>query len=116
MIEDQIGRTAATEVTYRGRPASVEPAVRGDTVLVCLRGPVDAALTRSLRDALSWVTSHHRMVLVDLSAVSAVDVSGLSALVLAHRRAVGLGASRRLVRPSPPFLEALLRLPVTPVF
>ncbi|GAA3939384.1 STAS domain-containing protein [Actinoplanes auranticolor] len=110
MSEDQSGRTVVTgaaEFTEgAGRPA-IELSEHEDTAVVRIRGPVDAALTPNLRDALTWAVRHHTAVFVDLSAVSAVDDAGLGALIRAHRRASSLGAALCLVAPSQPVMRAL---------
>jgi anti-anti-sigma factor len=110
MSEDQIGRTIvpeAAEFTEGTVRPAIELSEHQDTAVVCLRGPVDAALTPNLRDALTWAVRHHTAVFVDLSAVSAVDAAGLGALIRAHRRASSRGVALCLVAPSQPVLSAL---------
>ncbi|GAA3347064.1 hypothetical protein GCM10020358_60440 [Amorphoplanes nipponensis] len=102
MSQDQI------DVAAGNGGGALELSEHGDTALVRLCGHVDDALTRSLRDALTWAVNHHRMVVVDLSAVGAVDRFGLGALARAHDRATALGAALCLVAP-PPAVRAALR-------
>lgn len=110
MSEDLTNRTVVTESARfadGAGPATIELSEQGDTAVVRLRGSVDAALTPSLRDALTWAVRHHQAVFVDLSGVPSVDASGLGVLARAQRRAVGLGAAFCLVAPSHPVLSAL---------
>ena len=113
MSEDQIGETVVAEAPDS---AAIALSEQGDTAVVRLRGPLDAALTRSLGDALTWAVNHHSAVFVDLSAVPAVDPFGLGALVRAQHRAVGMGTALCLVAPSQPVLKALRALRLDDVF
>ena len=102
MSQDQIEAAAATAQRFadgNGRVA-LELSEHGDTAVVRLHGNVDATLTRSLRDSLTWAVHHHPTVVVDLSAACAVDRSALVALARAHRRATALGAAICLVEPT----------------
>jgi anti-anti-sigma regulatory factor len=99
MSQDQIEAAAAGAPRLadgNGR-VPLELSEHGDTAVVRLRGNIDAALTRNLRDSLTWAVNHHTMVLVDLSAACVVDRSALVALARAHRRATALGAVLCLV-------------------
>jgi anti-sigma B factor antagonist len=68
--------------------------------VISIDGDIDLAiaglLTVDLEDAIEECSPH---LLVDLSKVTFMDSTALSALVTAHRHAIGVGGSVRLVGP-----------------
>jgi anti-sigma B factor antagonist len=69
--------------------------------VIFIDGDIDLAiaglLTVDLEDAIEECSPH---LLVDLSNVTFMDSTALSALVAAHRHAIGAGGSVRLVGPN----------------
>jgi anti-anti-sigma factor len=69
--------------------------------VVCIDGEVDVAiaglLTVDLENAIEECSRH---LLIDLSAVTFMDSTALSALVAAHRHAIAAGGSVRLIAPN----------------
>ncbi len=71
--------------------------------VVALSGPIDVARALEVRDGLAGpVGESGRRVLVDLSAVTLVDSSGVGIFVTAHRQAEAAGASFALAAASGP--------------
>lgn len=72
-----------------------------DTVVVTVSGELDMATTdglaRALAEAVTTPGAAH--VLVDASAVTFCDSSGLNALIQGHRIAASRGISLRVVQP-----------------
>jgi anti-anti-sigma factor len=80
---------------------------RNQTTVVHCSGRIDIGegLTR-LREALiSEMNS--RVILLDLSRVTAIDAAGLGLLSFLHTRAVGRGCALKLVAPSPQVMNLL---------
>jgi anti-anti-sigma factor len=73
------------------------------TVVVDVRGELDLASTATLRDELSAQVTAMRppLVMVDLGLVTFMDSTALSALISVQRSARSVGASLRVVNPSP---------------
>jgi len=84
-------------------------------VLQCRGRIVRGEATYLLRDV---VTSQRnaRIVVLDLSAVDAVDGNGLGVLVFVHRWTRDQGVQLKLVNPSPLLREMLVRTRLTCVF
>jgi anti-anti-sigma factor len=77
-------------------------------VLVTLRGDLDIAVAPTLRDhLLSLLRPGTSRLIVDLSAVSYADASGLAVLIGTRRRARLLGGFLHLASPSPAVTTAL---------
>jgi anti-anti-sigma factor len=79
------------------------------TVVVDVRGELDVASTAALRDELSARIIEMRppQVTVDLGLVTFMDSTALNALLTVQRKARSVGASLRVVNPSP-FVAQLL--------
>ncbi|GAA1823015.1 hypothetical protein GCM10009835_49790 [Planosporangium flavigriseum] len=79
------------------------------TVVVDVRGDLDVASTATLRDELTAKVLDMRppRVVVDLGLVTFLDSSALNALIGVQRYARKVGASLRVVNPSP-FVARLL--------
>ncbi|HEY6272028.1 MAG TPA: STAS domain-containing protein [Terriglobales bacterium] len=80
---------------------------RNETAMVHCLGRIDAGegLTR-LREALISEMSS-RVILLDLSRVTAIDAAGLGLLSFLHTRAIGRGCTLKLVAPSPQVMNLL---------
>jgi len=79
-----------------------------DYVIAALRGELDVASASTLRgQLLGLLRPAASRLIVDLSAVSYADASGLTVLVGAGRRAGLLGGSLRLAAPSPEVARVL---------
>jgi anti-anti-sigma factor len=84
------------------------PTGRRDPVIVTLRGELDIALAPVLREQLlSLLRRGTSQLVIDLSAIQYVDVSGLAVLVGSQRRAVLRGGSLRLAAPRPEVVSVL---------
>lgn len=85
---------------------------RNETTVVHCTGRIDMgeALTRLRETLISELGS--RVILLDLSRVTAIDAAGLGLLSFLHTRAAGRGCALKLVAPSPQVsnLLALTRL------
>ena len=103
--------------THTSPPSS--PAVRtvaGATV-VALHGEIDLETAEPLRDRLDQLTSVDRPdVVVDLSAVSFIDCSGLGVLCRARNRTLERGGRLRLVSACPRFLRILRQVGLAELF
>jgi anti-sigma B factor antagonist len=62
---------------------------------------IDRANADQLREALASASVEHATVVVDMTANSFCDSSGLSALIMAHQRARAAGGELRLVMGGP---------------
>jgi anti-anti-sigma factor len=72
--------------------------------LVRLRGDLDIAAAPALRQRLLVLLLLHpgmKVLMLDLSAVSFCDASGLAVLIGTHRRATQLGITLHLAAPHP---------------
>ena len=79
------------------------------TVVCCPRGSLDVATAPALRDVLLRAAEPGREVVLDLSAVTAFDASGLTVLVHAVRSVRRSGGSMRIID-ARPHLAAMLSL------
>jgi anti-sigma B factor antagonist len=71
--------------------------------IVRLQGPTDVSQALELRELLGQqIDAPGARVLLDLSAVTLVDSSGVGVLVAAHRRAEAAGATMALAGASQP--------------
>jgi len=83
-----------------------EPATRldrdADVVTMALHGEVDILTVDEVRRSLTEaVESRPSAIVVDLSALSFIDSTGLGALIFGFQRAREAGIGFRLARPSP---------------
>lgn len=80
---------------------------RNEAAVVHCAGRVDIGegLTR-LRETLIG-EMNCRVILLDLSRVTAIDAAGLGLLSFLHTRAIGRGCSLKLVAPSPQVMHVL---------
>lgn len=67
--------------------------------VIAVTGEVDLFSSRALVDALDTACEHGGPVVVDLTACTFLDSSGLHALLRAHRRAADTGCEVRIARP-----------------
>jgi anti-sigma B factor antagonist len=74
-----------------------------------LRGSLDIATAKSLRDAMSAAALQNRDVVVDLRGVEFIDSTGLGALIGAHKRVAEHHRMLRLVTNEGP-IERLLNI------
>ena len=76
----------------------------GDTFVVTARGEIDAFTAPALRLELQGLADSQAaaVLVIDLSAVTFLDSSGLGALVGALRRVRERGGSLRIIRPHTP--------------
>ncbi|MFF9024807.1 STAS domain-containing protein [Streptomyces eurythermus] len=79
-----------------------------DRALLIVRGDLDLHTAHRLGDVLQPLLSgDEHMVLVDLSAVTFLDSTGLTMLISAYRTARSTGARLALIAPSPAVREML---------
>jgi anti-anti-sigma factor len=76
-------------------------------VVGSLSGQLDIASTPLLREQLRGLLESSSRLIIDLSAVTSVDASGLAVLVGTGRRAELLGGFLRLAAPGPAVAELL---------
>src|SRR3954451_3654960 len=70
----------------------------GGVRVIEVRGEVDLAVRKAFNDAVTAVTRRSiRRIVIDLSAATFVDSTGLNALVRAHQRAEAGGLSLEVV-------------------
>jgi anti-sigma B factor antagonist len=93
--------------TTKGKasPVSEEVVARldraADVTTVALTGEVDVATVGQVRSALAEaIAAGPRSVVVDLSALSFIDSTGLGALIFGFQRARDAGITFRLARPT----------------
>jgi anti-anti-sigma factor len=102
-----IGDTPMHPTTARARLFSRRPS--GHTI-IAIRGDLDMATTAALRGRILTILANATTpVIVDLSAVSFCDASGLALLVGARRRARLHGLTLTLAAPRP-HVTKLLRI------
>lgn len=98
-------RSPGTTLVPCGRWARV-PGIKSalmvnDVPVVTAPPEIDVTTAEQLRAVLANAGSHgHATVVVDMTRTRCCDSSGLSVLVLAHRRAVANGGELRLVLPA----------------
>jgi stage II sporulation protein AA (anti-sigma F factor antagonist) len=108
----------------RSREVVLSPGVTGaqmsthrltdGTVVADVRGELDVASTAALRDELSAqvIAMRPPEVIVDLGLVTFMDSTALNALLGVQRNARSVGASLRVVNPSPFVAQLLVTLGV----
>jgi anti-anti-sigma factor len=74
---------------------------------VALRGEIDLAAKDELWRVFSTAVTPGRHLVVDLTEVSFMDSSGIEALCMARRRALGAGGAVSLRNPSPVVMRTL---------
>jgi anti-sigma B factor antagonist len=79
----------------------------GDEVVVTVRGEVDLVSSPELRRVLDESLTRSSRVRVDLTGLTFIDSSGLSALVEAHRNARDAGGVLVLQNPTSMFTRLL---------
>jgi len=81
----------------------VKPSVQGTTQLVVVRGEIDLSCVDSIRKATDAALSQGpETVILDLSAITFCDSSGIELVVRCHRRAQAQGVRLVVVRPTGP--------------
>jgi anti-anti-sigma factor len=97
---------ALTETLTAGLDASCR--TEHGYFVVTLRGALDSAIAPSLREyLLCLVHESGGRLIIDLSAVTYVDINGLTVLVGTGRRAILLGGLLRLADPNSGVVSAL---------
>ncbi|MEU3842783.1 STAS domain-containing protein [Streptomyces sp. NPDC028635] len=81
----------------------------GDRTLVTVTGHLDLHTAHCLSEALEPLLDAEHLVLVDLSAVTFLDSTGLTSLISAYRATRNTDARLALIAPSPP-VQQMLRL------
>jgi anti-anti-sigma factor len=103
----------ATSLTLRFEPdlsdLVIERSQAGDVSVIAPRGEIDLASIAKLRQALAAAAAADGDVVLDLSAVSFLDSSGLSVLVGFHRQMAALDRSF-VLRGATPSLLRLFRI------
>ncbi|MEY2448286.1 MAG: hypothetical protein QOH79_1762 [Acidimicrobiaceae bacterium] len=83
-------------------PLDVVTAVDGSTARVTLRGELDLDRAEEVADQLSTLaTEGATQVIVEASALSFIDSSGLRALLTAREQIEAAGATLQVANPSP---------------
>ena len=89
-------------------PIAVEVCgLAADRTLVTVKGHLDLHTAHRLGDALEPLLLADRQVLVDLSAVTFLDSTGLTTLIHAHRTSRTTDARLALIAPSAPVRQML---------
>lgn len=83
--------------TTDGIAFTISETERSDARVIAISGELDVATVASLRQLLLQRNGKHRLVVVDLTAVSFIDSTGLSALILGQRQQHEHGADLSLV-------------------
>jgi anti-anti-sigma factor len=80
---------------------------RNEATVVHCSGRIDIGdgLTRLRETLIGEMNS--RLILIDLSRVTAIDAAGLGLLSFLHTRAIGRGCTLKLVAPSPQVMHVL---------
>jgi anti-anti-sigma factor len=79
------------------------------TATVALHGEIDVLTVDQVRLALvGALAAHPEHLVVDLSALTFIDSTGLGALIAGFQRARDAGVSFRLAHPSPPVRQILV--------
>lgn len=104
--------TGTTTTSGHTRPADIGLSAfhRPAHTLVRLRGDLDIATAPALRERLLALLMLHpgmKALILDLSAVSFCDASGLAVLIGTHRRAALLGITLHLAAPRSRVAELL---------
>jgi anti-anti-sigma factor len=103
--------TSSVDVVTAGTPAAVSTSwVRsqeGHSAVLTVRGDLDSASAGAVALALAAVGADSSDVIVDAARVESIDLSGLDALISAHRLFQILGLSLTLRAPSGPVRHLL---------
>ena len=81
------------------RALQVKVLTGAEPVQVLVSGEIDLATAGQITAALAELTGHD--VIVDLSQVAFIDSSGLSSLIVAHKKITAAGGTLVLRNPSP---------------
>jgi anti-anti-sigma factor len=82
----------------------------GADCVIKLQGDIDHRALPRLRQALDYALGGHpARLIIDLTAVDAVDVSGLAVLVAARHRGRGIGTPLLLHAPSASTVDLLVK-------
>jgi anti-anti-sigma factor len=91
-------------------PLELRSSYCSGALVVEAEGEIDMATAPQLGDALGAVSDRATRVVVDLSAVSFLDSSGLNALVHAQRELAGREVSFRVVSPKDQVVRRVLEI------
>jgi anti-sigma B factor antagonist len=81
------GSPNASSPDWGGKPASIESREEGDSVIVAVAGEIDLSTADQLNAAIREAEKPEtKRIIVDLSALSFVDSTGLSVLLDAIKR------------------------------
>ena len=80
-----------------GIAITISETERGNARVLAISGEIDIATATQLRDALLQWNGEHTLVVVDLTDVSFIGSTGLSALILGSRQQREHGGELRLV-------------------
>ncbi len=86
---------------------------RGDVVLLCLKGNLDALTATELRPTIDELVANHQIkVILDLKDLTLIDSSGVGAIVSLFKRVRMLGGDVKIARLAnqPKEIFRLLRL------
>ena len=89
---------------------SLQSSAVGDALVFAVSGDVDMTSAPALTDAIDLVADGVRRVVVDLSAVTFLDSSGLNALVRSKRALDGKEIGFRVVAPADGVVRRVLEL------
>ncbi len=96
--------TAEDDVTpYRDADGDFEVHVGDGFALLRPRGDLDLDNATACRDRLFELITEHAVVVVDLDGLDYIDSSGLGALMMAYRFAIGRGRRLAIVCTAPRF-------------
>lgn len=79
----------------------------GDCAVILVEGELDLAATAEFGDAIETVRARGGAVVIDLSATTFLDSSGVAVLVRAHRSQTEVRRPLVLRAPSPPVMRVL---------
>jgi anti-sigma B factor antagonist len=97
------------------RPCRLETADL-DTAVIRMTGDIDLHVAEAVRDTLAHAIALHRAVILDMTAVDAIDSTGLGLLVRAHQDAKQRGGQLCLAAPSRFILTVLHTMRLDRVF
>ncbi len=93
------------------------PRAAGELVHLRLRGPLTVSTAPRLRDLIcAYTAAADRRLLVDLEGVTAVDASGIAALLDGQRAVAATPAGGMFLRLNPTVTRALKRSGTLPAF
>jgi anti-anti-sigma factor len=104
------------ENTGAPEPHTITVERTGDTMVVRLRGEIDASLRHAASEAMVAVLAGHGPLVIDASAVTFIDSSGMAFLLQLHGVATDAGRSVHLRDPSGAVVELLALVGLDAIF